>query len=505
MEGNLDTLAHLPPAPVRRRSTTSPTTAPTSPATRPTRCRGSSGGTTAPRGSKSTTPGTATATPASAPPPTATPTCASPPTRCRTRRWSPSSRSASATGLFVPIDDENCWRYFVAPKARPNPRELGGANLFSRRPVLDADLGLTRRDHPAPPHGRERLPDRPRDPGQRHLQRRRRLRQPGPHGDRVDGPDLRPHPGAARLHRPGHQPDAAHPHLGGQGPGRRQGAACGGGRARLTRQSGARRRSSSPARTGAASAPTTTRSSASPRPRPPASRSPTWWTDLPGACAGARHADANAAPRPQERPRRVAPSRRPRRAARTSARTSSLRARSSSSLGMPSVRRLVDCGNIVGQNVIAMNASVSTCGSSSGSISPRSWAARMAEQVAGHRPLRVRRAAGPAVQRLPHQQPRPRLPARRHRDVDVGEQPVDQRLVGDAAHEVLEVLRAQPLAHGVVEAPLAVEVVIKRPGAHVRPAHDPLHPGAGESVLGELAHRGAQYPLGRRRRHPAVP
>ena len=65
-------------------STTSPTTAPTSPATRPTPCPGSSGGTTAPRASNSTTPGTGTATPASAPPPTATPTSASPPTRCRT-------------------------------------------------------------------------------------------------------------------------------------------------------------------------------------------------------------------------------------------------------------------------------------------------------------------------------------------------------------------------------------------------------------------------------------
>jgi hypothetical protein len=29
-------------------------------------------------------------------------------------------------GMFVPIDDENCWRYFTAPKVRPNPRDLGG-------------------------------------------------------------------------------------------------------------------------------------------------------------------------------------------------------------------------------------------------------------------------------------------------------------------------------------------------------------------------------------------
>ncbi len=37
-------------------------------------------------------------------------------------------------GLFVPVDDENCWRYFTAPRVRPNPRNLGGANLFSVAP-----------------------------------------------------------------------------------------------------------------------------------------------------------------------------------------------------------------------------------------------------------------------------------------------------------------------------------------------------------------------------------
>ena len=94
---------------------------------------------------------------------------------------------------------------------------------------------------------------------ERQLQRRRRLRQPGLHGDRVDGPDLRPQPGAARLDRPGHHPDAAHPAVGGQGPRRGQGAA-GPGR-RLPRRSAARRRSSSRARTGGSSAPTPTRSS----------------------------------------------------------------------------------------------------------------------------------------------------------------------------------------------------------------------------------------------------
>src|SRR5215472_1015052 len=95
---------------------------------------------------------------------------------------------STGQGMFIPIDDENCWRYIMMPKDRQNPRNLGGAS-------------------------------------QRHLQRRLGLRQPGPDGDRVDGPDLRPHPGAARFHRQGHQPDAAHPDLGGQGSGRRQGAA----------------------------------------------------------------------------------------------------------------------------------------------------------------------------------------------------------------------------------------------------------------------------------------
>jgi hypothetical protein len=38
--------------------------------------------------------------------------------------------------MFVPIDDGNCWRYFLAPRDRQahNPRGLGGANLFSYAP-----------------------------------------------------------------------------------------------------------------------------------------------------------------------------------------------------------------------------------------------------------------------------------------------------------------------------------------------------------------------------------
>ena len=37
-------------------------------------------------------------------------------------------------GMFIPIDDNNCWRYFTAPRTWRNPRNLGGANLFSIAP-----------------------------------------------------------------------------------------------------------------------------------------------------------------------------------------------------------------------------------------------------------------------------------------------------------------------------------------------------------------------------------
>jgi phthalate 4,5-dioxygenase oxygenase subunit len=56
-------------------------------------------------------------------------------------------------GLFVPIDDENCWRYFIGPKVRPNPRQLGGANLFSvapfSTPILAYTDGIIPRHHTA--------------------------------------------------------------------------------------------------------------------------------------------------------------------------------------------------------------------------------------------------------------------------------------------------------------------------------------------------------------------
>jgi phthalate 4,5-dioxygenase len=41
---------------------------------------------------------------------------------------------SSGQGMFIPIDDQSCWRYFLAPRDRPNPRGLGGANLFSVAP-----------------------------------------------------------------------------------------------------------------------------------------------------------------------------------------------------------------------------------------------------------------------------------------------------------------------------------------------------------------------------------
>ena len=37
-------------------------------------------------------------------------------------------------GMFVPVDDNNCWRYMLMAKDRRNPRGLGGANLFSVAP-----------------------------------------------------------------------------------------------------------------------------------------------------------------------------------------------------------------------------------------------------------------------------------------------------------------------------------------------------------------------------------
>jgi len=55
--------------------------------------------------------------------------------------------------MFVPIDDENCWGYFSAPKARQNPRGLGGPSVFSYAPFttpVSADPnGITPRRYTA--------------------------------------------------------------------------------------------------------------------------------------------------------------------------------------------------------------------------------------------------------------------------------------------------------------------------------------------------------------------
>ena len=40
----------------------------------------------------------------------------------------------SGHGMFVPVDDENCWRYNLNPRNRPNPRNYGGENLFAVAP-----------------------------------------------------------------------------------------------------------------------------------------------------------------------------------------------------------------------------------------------------------------------------------------------------------------------------------------------------------------------------------
>ena len=49
-------------------------------------------------------------------------------------------------GLFIPIDDEHCWRYFTGPKTWRNPRNLGGANLFSLAPFTTPINNRNRND-----------------------------------------------------------------------------------------------------------------------------------------------------------------------------------------------------------------------------------------------------------------------------------------------------------------------------------------------------------------------
>jgi phthalate 4,5-dioxygenase oxygenase subunit len=60
---------------------------------------------------------------------------------------------SSGHGMFVPIDDENCWRYFSAPKTWRNPRNLGGTNLFAlapfSTPVSNPRDGIIAREYTA--------------------------------------------------------------------------------------------------------------------------------------------------------------------------------------------------------------------------------------------------------------------------------------------------------------------------------------------------------------------
>jgi nitrite reductase/ring-hydroxylating ferredoxin subunit len=60
----------------------------------------------------------------------------------------------SRQGMFVPIDDENCWRYNFATQADANPRQLGGKNLFDvpapfTTPFIDRSSSITPRPYTA--------------------------------------------------------------------------------------------------------------------------------------------------------------------------------------------------------------------------------------------------------------------------------------------------------------------------------------------------------------------
>ena len=178
---------------------------------------------------------------------------------------------SAGQGMFIPIDDNNCWRYFTAPKDLAEPARPRRREPVLHRPVLHPGIDRHRRHRAAPVHRGERLPDRPGGAAELHVQRRRGLRQPGPDGDRVDGPDLRPHPGAARLHRQGHQPDAAPPASPRPRAWPKARSRPPSAPAWTSRPSAAPRRSSNPAKTGACSAPATTRSFAKPSALPPAS------------------------------------------------------------------------------------------------------------------------------------------------------------------------------------------------------------------------------------------
>ena len=44
-------------------------------------------------------------------------------------------------GMFVPIDDTSCWRYFINVQDDPNPQGYGGDNLFAVAPFTTPTLG----------------------------------------------------------------------------------------------------------------------------------------------------------------------------------------------------------------------------------------------------------------------------------------------------------------------------------------------------------------------------
>ena len=190
------------------------------------RCRGSSGATTARRVSRSRTPGTASSTPASATTPNghthvrmsaycfpyntviATVPLQRPGTACSCRS---TTQHAGATAS-PPASTRRLPRRSAARNAlRAEPvrarhaAEVGRNGIVPRRYTAENDYGIDREDA-----------------AQRHLLRRGGVRQPGPHGHRVDGPDLRPHPGAAGHHRQGDHPDAPAADGRGQERGRRR-------------------------------------------------------------------------------------------------------------------------------------------------------------------------------------------------------------------------------------------------------------------------------------------
>ncbi len=109
-------------------------------------------------------------------------------------------------GMFVPIDDHNCWRIQV----RVHPTE----GTDARRPAGRSTLRQTG----ASGRARERLFDRPRPPAHHDLHRHSRHSGTGPGDDRGHGSDLRPQQRTPWYNRSGHHPHAAAAHQSRAGP-----------------------------------------------------------------------------------------------------------------------------------------------------------------------------------------------------------------------------------------------------------------------------------------------